>query len=490
VAELVDAPDLGSGDFGRGGSSPFARTKPAGRPNCNRSSGAALHKNPDPDMQITETAAEGLKREFTVVVAASDIQSRVDARLSELGREVRLPGFRPGKVPMPILKKRYGQSVLGEVLEQTVNDGASQAIQEKGLKPALQPKIEVTKFEEGADLEYKVAVEVLPEIAPPEFASIALERLVTPVDDTAIDEALGRLAQSRKGSEPVTEDRASETGDVVVIDFQGTVDGVAHPGMDATAHQLELGSGSFVGTFEAQLVGAKAGEHRTVTVSFPADYGAEDLRGKEAVFEVDVKELRRSVLPAIDDQFAKDVGFDDVAGLREAVKERIDRDYRQASRARLKRALLDVLAGKADFEAPVGMVDMEFDAIWRRLKDEMERGGAPEEAGKDEDALKAEYRTIAERRVKLGLMLAEVGKRNSIEVSRDELSRAVVAEAQRFPGQERQVYDFFQKNPQAVEQLRAPLFEDKVVDFIVELANVSERAVSLEELLKDPGEEA
>jgi trigger factor len=229
---------------------------------------------------------------------------------------------------------------------------------------------------------------------------------------------------------------------------------------------------------------------RTVTVTFPADYGAEELRSKEAVFTVEVKELRRPVAPAVDDPFAKDMGFDDVAALREAVKERIDRDYRQASRARLKRALLDDLAGKADFEAPAGMVDLEFDAIWRRLKDEMERGGAAEEAGKDEDALKAEYRTIAERRVKLGLLLAEVGKRNNVEVTRDELSRAVVTEAQRFPGQERQVYEFFQKNPQAVEQLRAPIFEDKVVDFIVELAKVNEREVTLEELLKDPGEEA
>ncbi len=441
-------------------------------------------------MQITETAAEGLKREFTVVVAASDIQSRVDARLSELGRQVRLPGFRPGKVPMPILKKRYGQTVLGEVLEETVNDGASQAIQEKGLKPALQPKIEVTKFEEGTDLEYKVAVELLPEITPPDFGAIALERLVTPVAETAIDEALGRLAQSRRTSEAVAEVRPAETGDILVIDFNGTVDGVAHPGMLGTAHELELGSNSFIDTFETQLVGATAGEQRTVTVTFPADYGAEELRSKEAVFTVEVKELRRPVAPSVDEQFAKDVGFDDLAALREAVKERIDRDYRQASRARLKRALLDELAGKADFDAPAGMVEMEFDAIWRRLKDEMERGGAAEEAGKDEDALKAEYRAIAERRVKLGLLLAEVGKRNNVEVTRDELSRAVVTEAQRFPGQERQVYDFFQKNPQAVEQLRAPIFEDKVVDFIVELAKVSEREVTLEELLKDPGEEA
>jgi trigger factor len=441
-------------------------------------------------MQITETAAEGLKREFTVVVAASDIQSRVDARLSELGRQVRLPGFRPGKVPMPILKKRYGQTVLGEVLEQTVNDGASQAIQDKGLKPALQPKIEVTKFEEGTDLEYRVAVELLPEITPPDFAAIVLERLVTPVAETAIDDALGRLAQSRRTSEPVAEARPAENGDIVVIDFDGTVDGVAHPGMKGAAHELELGANSFIDTFEAQLVGAAPGETRTVTVTFPADYGAEELRSKEAVFTVEVKELRRPLAPAIDDPFAKDMGFDDLAQLREAVKERIDRDYRQASRARLKRALLDELAGKADFEAPAGMVDMEFDAIWRRLKDEIERGGAAEEAGKDEDALKGEYRGIAERRVKLGLLLAEVGKRNNVEVTRDELSRAVVTEAQRFPGQERQVYEFFQKNPQAVEQLRAPIYEDKVVDFIVELAKVDEREVTVEELLKDPGEEA
>lgn len=442
-------------------------------------------------MQITETASEGLKREYTVVVAAGDIQTRVERRLGELAGRIKLPGFRPGKIPMPVLKKRYGQSVLGEVLEETVNDGTAQAIRDKGLRPAMEPKVEVTKFEEGSDLEYKVAVELLPEIEPPAFGEIALTRLVTPVKDEQVDEALQRLAKSRGTTERIEDaDRAAETGDVVLIDFKGTVGGEALPGMDAQDHELELGAGSFVGTFEQQLVGAKAGEHRTVTVTFPEDYGAPALQGKEAVFEVDVKELRRTVPPAIDDEFAKTFGAEGLDALKGMIRERIQSDYARASRARLKRELLDALAGRVDFPLPAGMVDMEFDAIWSRLQDELKRGGASDEAGKAEDELKADYRAIAERRVRLGLLLAEVGRRNSIEVTRDELSRAVVAEAQRYPGQEREVYDFFQKNPRAVEQLRAPIFEDKVVDFIVELAKVEEREVALDELLREPDDEA
>ncbi|HZH25733.1 MAG TPA: trigger factor [Azospirillaceae bacterium] len=441
-------------------------------------------------MQITETAAEGLKREFTVVVPANDIKARVDSRLTEIARDVRLPGFRPGKVPMPILRQRYGQSVLGEVLERAVNDGAAEAIRDKGLRPALEPKVEVTKFEEGSDLEYKLAIEILPDIEPPEFKGISLERLVAPVDEKSVDEALERLAKTRRRTEAVERKRASKAGDVVLIDFAGTVDGKALPGMDAKDHELELGSGQFIPGFEDQIVGAKPGEHRTVTVTFPADYGHSELAGKEAVFEVDVKELRKYVDAPVDDELAKDMGLENLDALKTIIRERLQQDYGQASRARLKRALLDQLAAKADFPVPQGMLDLEFDAIWRRVQDELKNGQAGEDANKSEDELKAEYRAIAERRVRLGLLLAEVGRRNKVEVTRDELSRAVVNEARRFPGQERQVYEFFQKNPQAVEQLRAPIFEDKVVDFILELSEVKEREVSVEELLKDPGEDA
>jgi trigger factor len=273
-----------------------------------------------------------------------------------------------------------------------------------------------------------------------------------------------------------------------VLDYDGSVDGERKPGMKAEGHELVLGSGSFIDTFEDQLVGAKAGEHRTVTVTFPENYGAADLAGKEAVFEVDVKEVKTAKAVTVDDEFAKSLGLDDLEALRKMVRERIGQDYAQLSRARVKRALLDKLAEAYSFEVPRSLVDAEFEGIWQRLQREIERGGAADEAAKDEDALKAEYRAIAERRVRLGLLLAEVGRRNELQVTQEELNRAVVAEAQRYPGQERQVFEFLRSNRQAIESLRAPLFEDKVVDHILEQAKVSEHTVSVEELMRDPDE--
>jgi trigger factor len=437
-------------------------------------------------MQITETSADGLKREYKVVIPAQEIENQMQSRLQELSQTIRLPGFRPGKVPMPILRQRYGQSVMGEVLEHAVNESSQRAISERGLRPAMQPKIEVTAFGEKADLEYSMALELLPDIEPVDFSTVELERLVVDIDDQQVDETLQRLASNRKQTKPITEDRAAQTGDILVIDFKGTVNGEAFPGMDAEGHQLELGSNSFVGTFEEQLVGAKAGEHRTVTVTFPESYAAQELQGKEAVFEVDVKEIREAEPVTIDDEFAKGFGVDDLEKLKGMIRERIGQDYAQVSRSRIKRSLLDKLAESHSFDVPPGMVDVEFESIWNRLQDELKRGTAEaEDAAKSEDELKAEYRTIAERRVRLGLLLSEVGRRHNIQVSQDELNRAVVKEAQRYPGQEREVFDFFQKNPRAVDHLRAPLFEDKVIDFILELAKVNERKVTVEELLRE-----
>lgn len=438
-------------------------------------------------MQITETSADGLKREFKVVVAAQDIERKTNDRLRDLGRTMRLPGFRPGKVPTTLLKQRYGESVRGEVLEQAVADSSRQALSERGLRPALQPKIEVVQFEEGKDLEYTMALEILPDIDPVDFSTIEVEKPVAEVSDQQVEETLGRLAESRRDFE-AAEDRVAEKGDAVVIDFDGSVDGERKPGMKAEGHQLTLGSGSFIDTFEDQLVGAKAGDHRTVTVTFPENYGAAELAGKEAVFEVDVKEVKVAKELAIDDEFSKGFGVETLDELKTMIRDRIGQDYAQLSRSRAKRSLLDRLAEAHDFAVPAGLVDSEFEAIWQRLKQEIERGAAPDEAAKDEEELKKEYRQIAERRVRLGLLLAEVGRRNNIQVGQEELNRAVVAEAQRYPGQERQVFEFLRGNPQALDNIRAPLFEDKVVDHILEQAKVNERTVSLEDLMREPDE--
>lgn len=440
-------------------------------------------------MQITETSTDGLKREFKVVLSAQDIDQKVQGRLEELRQTVQLPGFRPGKVPVTVVKQRYGGSVLAEVLETAVSDSSRQALNERGLRVALQPKIEIEKYEPGSDLEYKMAVELLPDVEPGDLASIELEKLVVEVSEDEVGKAIERIAASRATTEPLTEDRPAANGDTVVIDFAGTVDGVAQPGMDAKEFPLELGSGRFIPGFEDQLVGAKAGDHVSVKVTFPEEYGVETLNGKEAIFEVDLKEIRKSVPAEVNDELAKEFGLDDLEKLKESVRDKIKSDYGNVSRMRVKRQLLDKLAEGHDFPVPEGMVEIEFEAIWRRLQDEIKNGNAGDDANKPEEELKAEYRGIAERRVRLGLLLSEIGRRNNIQVSQDEVNRALIAEARRWPGQERQVFEFFKSNPQAVENLRAPIFEDKVVDFIIEMAKVSERTVPVEELMRDPDEE-
>ena len=441
-------------------------------------------------MQITETNAEGLKREFTVTVASNDIEQKMQHRLSEIGRTVRLPGFRPGKVPMPVLRKRYGASVMGEVLEKAVSDSSAQAMREHNLRPALQPKIEIVSFKEGADLEYKMAVELLPEIKPVDFSELQLERLRPEIPEDEIDKAVQRIAEPNRKSAPV--DRPAASGDVAIIDFVGTVDGKEFPGGSAQGHALELGSGRFIPGFEDQLVGATAGEHRDVAVSFPAEYGSEELAGKAAQFAVDVKEVREKQALAIDDDLAKEMGFDALDGLRKAVREQLERDYGGLARQRLKRALLDQLAAKHDFPVPSGMVDLEFETIWKQFQEarEQNKSDVDEDAGKSDDELKTEYRAIAERRVRLGLLLSEVGRVNAITVNQDEINRALGEEARRHRGYEKQVVEFYRNNPEALANLRAPIFEEKVVDFITEMANVADKTVSIEDLLKSDSDES
>ncbi|HEX6839979.1 MAG TPA: trigger factor [Stellaceae bacterium] len=441
-------------------------------------------------MQITETNAEGLKHEFKVTIGADDIARRVETRLNEIGRQVKLPGFRPGKVPITVLKKRYGPSVMGEVIERAVNDSSSEAMREHKLRPALQPKVEIVSFNEGKDLEYKLAVEVLPEFQPMDFAELKLERLRPEVPDQEIDAALERMAKQQRKDEKV--DRAAANGDIVIIDFVGSIEGTEFPGGSAKGHRLELGSGSFIPGFEEQVVGAKAGEHRDVTVDFPADYGAQDLAGKAAKFAVDVSEVRGLLPQPIDDTLAEAVGMENLQALRDAVRAQIERDYAGIAQQRLKRQLLDRLAERHEFPVPQGMVDIELDVIWKQFEAERERAkqaGAAEPETQSDDEIKAEYRAIAERRVRLGLLLSEVGRNNNIQVTQEEINRALGEEMRRYPGHERQVMEYYRKQPGAIDNLRAPIFENKVVDYILEIAEVTDRTVSPSELLKDEDDE-
>jgi trigger factor len=441
-------------------------------------------------MQVTQTHEEGLKREFKVVVSANDIKAKMDTRLQEIGQTVRLPGFRPGKVPMPLLKKRYGPSVMGEVLERAVTDSSNQAIAERGLRPALQPKIDIKSFAEETGLEYSLAVELLPEIQPANFAELKLERLKVDVPDAEVDKTLSRIAEQHERSEKIDEDRASQADDIVIIDFVGTLDGKEFQGGSAKDFRLKLGSGQFVPGFEDQLTGARAGEKRTVNVTFPENYSNAELAGKPAAFAVEVKEIHKPIAATLDDALAKQMGLDDLESLKKAIRDQLGRDYGRVVRSRLKRQLLDHLADSHKFAVPQGMVDLEFDAIWKNVEEERKQGPLtdPALAGKSEDELKAEFRRISERRVRLGLLLSEVGRLNNIQVSQEEVNRALIEQARRFPGQEKQVVDYYRNNAGALAQLRAPLFEDKVIDFIIEMASVTDRPATVDELMKEPEE--
>jgi len=437
-------------------------------------------------MEVTETSAEGLKHEFKVVVEGPAIEARVDAKLGELATTISLPGFRPGKVPMSLLKKRYGGAVMGDVIEETVNEGAQQALADQGLRPALQPKIEITKFEEGGELEYTLSVEVLPEIAADDFSAIEIEQLKAQPTDEDVQSHLERLADAQTTFE-TEEKRKAESGDAVIIDFVGKRDGTEFEGGSAKDFQLVLGSGSFIPGFEDQLIDVAAGQNLDVKVTFPDAYSAAELAGQEAVFEVDVKEVKRPEAVAIDDEFAKKMGLESLEELKKTLTDQIKSDYNRVARDRVKRKLLDELAEQYEFEVPTGLVDAEFDTIWQQFGEQIAKSDEEDgEDGKSEEEFKADYKEIAERRVRLGLLLSEVGTRNNIEVHQEELNRAMAEQARRYPGQEREFIQNLQDNPDAMGRLRAPIFEDKVVDFILEMVTVTEREVTPEELLKEP----
>ncbi|EKV30872.1 Cell division trigger factor [Caenispirillum salinarum AK4] len=443
-------------------------------------------------MQVTETNAEGLKHDFKVVVPAADIAAKSEARLKELSTQVKMPGFRPGKVPVSLMKKRYGSAVLGEVLEQSVQEAAEKTVAERELRPAMQPKIDIETFDEGKDLEFTMSVEVLPEITPVDFSTLELTRPKADVDDKEVEDALTRIAEGQKSSEPVaSKARKVKNGDVAVIDFVGKKGGEEFEGGKAEDYSLEIGSGTFIPGFEDQVVGMKAGEEKVVTLTFPEDYPAEHLAGQEVTFDVTVKEIREPKVPEIDDELAKKVGMDDLEALKTAIREQIQGEYDKVARQKVKRELLDKLSDAHDFPVPQSMVDMEFDGIWKQVEQAKEQGNLdPEDEGKSDDELKDDYRKLAERRVRLGLLLSEVGQKNEIQVNQDDLNRAIMAEATRYPGQEQAVFQYFLQNQDAINQLRAPIYEDKVVDYILEVAKVEDKPVSVDELMKQDGEEA
>lgn len=440
-------------------------------------------------MQIEELLVDGLKHEYKVTVPAKDLDARLDAILTEFRATANIKGFRPGKAPLSLLRRMHGERAQGQLLQETMQETSAKLFEEKKLKPALRPEVDMEgTFETGKDLEYKLSVEVLPEIDVEGFKAPALERWIAEVDEAAIDGFVGRIAGQQKAFKKAAKTAKAAEGDAVLINYIGRVDGEAFDGGAGEDFQLELGSGMFIPGFEEQLVGSKAGDNKIVEVTFPEQYQSEDLAGKAAEFTVDVLEVRKPTEAKIDDDLAKNMGFDDLAALRESVKGQLDTDNQSLSRSHMKRGLLDALADEYDFAVPAGMVDLEFRQIWEQIKrDAIQSGEAKAEDfdGMEEPADKAEaeeFRAIAERRVRLGLLLSEIGVANKVEVNQEEVNRRIIEEARRFPGQEAQVFEYFQNNEEARAQLRAPIFEEKVVDFVLEQAELTDKSVSREEL--------
>ena len=445
-------------------------------------------------MQVTETLAEGLKHEFKVSVPASDIDAKVDARLVDMKDKVRLNGFRPGKVPVAHLKKVYGRSVAAETVEQLIRDTNAGIFTERGFRLATEPKVTMPTEEKEienilagkSDLNYSVAIEVVPAIELADFKTFNVEKPVAEVTDADIDEALKRIADQSRPYAAKAEGAKAEKGDRVTVAFTGTIDGVAFDGGTGENIQVVIGSGTFIPGFEDQLIGIASGETRNVKASFPKNYAAPNLAGKDAEFETTASLIEAPQESKVDDEFAKNLGMESLDKLKEAMRERLVQEFSGASRQRVKRTLLDKLDETHKFGPPPSLVEEEFNLMWNSIKAEMESTGKTfADENTTEEAAKEEYHKIADRRVRLGLVLSEIGEKNKITVTDDEVSRALIDRARQSPGREKEVWDFYRSNPNALAQLRAPIYEDKVVDFILELANVTEKKVSRDDLLKE-----
>ncbi|MDO9430658.1 MAG: trigger factor [Pseudomonadota bacterium] len=443
-------------------------------------------------MQIVEKSGEGLSRVYGVTVPVADLNERLEARIVEITPQLNIKGFRPGKVPAAHVRRLHGKALMAEVVEQTISETTQKVLEDNKLRPAgepdLKPEGDIAQVIDGkADLSYEISVEIMPDFEPTDLTKISLTRPVYEPTDAEVDEAVEELGKQNVTYEPRTgKSVKAKDGDQIVIDFVGRIDGEAFQGGTATDSELVLGSGQFIPGFEEQLIGAKAGDEVIVKVAFPADYQAANLAGKDAEFTTTVKEVRAPVESKIDDAMAERLGIESLEKLKELLKANLESQYAGASRFKLKRALLDVLDERHDFPLPPKMVEAEFAAIWQQVQQDKERGGLPpEDSEKSDDQLQTEYRKIAERRVRLGLVLAEIGRANEVQVTEQELLEAMRAEAMRYGQQAQQIFDMFRQNPNMQAQLRAPIFEDKVVDLIVAKATVADEKVSKEELLKE-----
>jgi trigger factor len=443
-------------------------------------------------MQVTETSAAGLKREYRVVVPATDLEGRVQERLHDLKGRVQLRGFRPGKVPVAHLKRIYGKSAMAEVIEAVVREANSKIVADHGFKLATEPKI-VLPPEEGAvegviagksDLAYTVEMEIVPPITLADFKTIKLERLTAAVTDAEIEEAVQKIADQNRPF--AAKDGAAEKGDRVVASFQATVGGEPFEGGTGENVPTLLGSGQFIPGYEDRLVGIKAGETRTFDLKFPDNYPAPNLAGKDATFTVTANAVEAPGTVTVNDDFAKTLGLESLAKLQDAMRQRIESEHTSTSRQKVKRALLDQLDERHKFEPPPTLVEQEFSSVWSQIESDLKQQGRTfADEGTTEEKARAEYRGIAERRVRLGLVIAEIGEKNNIKVTDEQLTQAIVAQARMMPGREQQLWDYYRNTPAALASLRAPLFEDKVVDFLLELANVADKQVSREELFKE-----
>ncbi|MCF3933193.1 trigger factor [Acuticoccus sp. M5D2P5] len=446
-------------------------------------------------MEVTETRADGLQRELKVVVPAAALEERLTTYLDDLSKKVKLKGFRPGKVPMAHLKKMYGRSAMAEVINDVMSESVRDAVEKRDEKPAMQPDIDLNQdsmqdvMEGKTDLAFDVKYEILPEIEVTGLDTISIERPIVEIDAAEVDKEVVELAKRYRDYDVV--ERAAEDGDRLKIDFVGKIDDVAFEGGTAEDIDIVVGQGRFIPGFEEQLTGTKAGDETTVTVTFPKEYAAAELAGKEAVFDVKVKEVAAPQDDKIDDSLAEKLGMESIDKLKEAVRLQMEQGYAGATRAKVKRALLDALDERFKFALPQKLVDSEFETIWRQVTSDMEQRGetfdadAADDADGSEAKARADYQKIAERRVRLGLLLSEVGTKAEVQVTDEEVQRALSERLRQFPGQERQVIEFYRQNPQAIASLRAPIFEDKVVDYLLELVTVTNKVVPREELLQD-----
>jgi len=434
-------------------------------------------------MSYTETKSEGLNRSYTITIPAKTIEDKKEEKLLKVGETAKVDGFRPGKVPLDVLKSKYESSIMGEVVDACVNAAITELFVEEKVKPAGQPKVEITKFDEGSDMEVSMEVEIIPEIPELDFSKITIEKPSLTVKEEAVNETLENIAKANMVSEATNEKRDVVPGDLVSIAFDGKIDGERKPGMKAEEYDLELGSNTFIPGFEDQVVGMTVGDTKDITVTFPENYGAKDLAGKEAVFTVTINSLKTKSVPAIDDELAKKMQCTDLADLKEKIKSSIDHEQNELIDMAVKRIMLDTLDSQVKVELPESLTKAEFEEIWKRVEsDRKANPEGPDYKGKSEEELKKEYQGIADRRVKLGLVLADVGNKNKISVSNSEINQAISIEMKKYPGQEKKVLEYYQKNPNAVATLQAPLFEKKVMDFILELANTKEKEMSVEEV--------